>query len=203
MADRRPDVAFCGVRPGGSHAGVPRLRADEKVDRDARIVAERARGLSWGRIAQRHGLSERHCRAIWSTYRERNADLEAVDPLEAVQEALLQYEAVIDELAVLAEEAVQDAVRLGAIRSRLGAIEGRLGLMQAVGLLPAEHGFVRDELEKRQLVRVLVGVFGRYGLPPEAEAEIRAALRPRAASLNGSRGRVASLNGLGGGDGRE
>ena len=166
---------------------MPRLRADQKVDRDTQIVAERARGLSWGRIAQRHGLSERHCRAIWSNYRTRSADLEAVDPLEAVQEALLQYDGVIDELAVLAEEAVQDAVRLGAIRSRLGAIEARLRLMQAVGLLPAGGGFVRDELEQRQLVRVLVGVFDRYGLPPEAEAEVRAALRPQAGSLNASR----------------
>ena len=39
-----------------------RLTAQRKVERDAAVVRDRARGLTWPTIAARHGLSERQCR---------------------------------------------------------------------------------------------------------------------------------------------
>ena len=43
-----------------------RLSAHEKVARDDRIVADRARGLTWATIGARHGVTERQCRTIWA-----------------------------------------------------------------------------------------------------------------------------------------
>jgi hypothetical protein len=36
----------------------PQLPAAKQVRRDERIIADRARGLRWATIAERHGLSE-------------------------------------------------------------------------------------------------------------------------------------------------
>jgi hypothetical protein len=165
---------------------MPRLTAGEKVRRDARIVADRAHGLGWATIADRHGLSERHCRTIWTEQAAMLA-IEDVGPLERVQEAILQYDCVLEDLALLAEQASHDAVRLGAVRSRLAAIEQRLVLFQMLGLLPRDLECLRNEREARDLARVLRTVFDRYGLPPEAEEEILSALNGKNGhSRNGS-----------------
>jgi hypothetical protein len=47
------------------------LTAQRKVERDAAVVRDRARGLTWATIAERHGLCEREC---LSMCRERATD---------------------------------------------------------------------------------------------------------------------------------
>src|SRR4051812_10719509 len=98
-----------------------RLNAEGKVARDARIVADRARGMSWATVASRNGLSERMCLAVW---KERLAaePLEAADPREALLEAAAQLDAAIEDLALLAQATANDAVQLGAIKARLAAM---------------------------------------------------------------------------------
>ena len=45
---------------------VARVTAQQKVERDALIVGDRARGLTWATIEARHGVTERQCRTIWA-----------------------------------------------------------------------------------------------------------------------------------------
>jgi hypothetical protein len=96
---------------------VSRLTASEKVRRDLQVVADRARGFRWATIAERHRISERHARAVWAATRASGPALGEADPVEILHEALLQLEALIEELALLAETADHDAVRLGCLKA--------------------------------------------------------------------------------------
>jgi hypothetical protein len=151
------------------------MTAAEKVRRDERVVADRVRGLSWPTIAQRHGLSERHCRTIWAD-QAPVLSVEDFDPLELVREAIAQYDGLLEDLALLAESASQDAVRLGALKSKVSVIGERLVFLQAVGLLPRDLGLLQQERDIRMIAHLLVDLFERYGLPPEAEEELLRAL---------------------------
>jgi hypothetical protein len=72
------------------------------VARDAKVVADRARGLTWPTIADRHALSERQCRSIWSEW-VRERPLEPTDPRDALREAVAQLDATIEDTALFAE----------------------------------------------------------------------------------------------------
>ncbi len=64
-----------------------RLPAAGKVARDREIVIDRNRGLSWPVIAQRHGLQERQCRAIYAQWRDSEKDpIRGIDPVEWLRE---------------------------------------------------------------------------------------------------------------------
>ena len=79
-----------------------RATAQQKVERDARIVADRARGLTWATIEARHGVTERQCRTIWAE-RLRKVSAEPVDVREALTEAITQFDAAIEDVSILAE----------------------------------------------------------------------------------------------------
>jgi len=72
------------------------------------VIADRARGLSRATVAQRHQLSERHCREIWAT--GRTSDLDPHASLEALTDFLAHLDAAIEDLALLAETTRNDAV---------------------------------------------------------------------------------------------
>ena len=112
-----------------------RLDAASKVARDGRIVADRARGLTWATVAARYELYERQCVAIWKA-RLAAEPLEEVDPREALLEAAAQLDAAIEELALLAEATANDAVQLGAIKARLTAMQQNHDLLRLAGPLP-------------------------------------------------------------------
>jgi hypothetical protein len=92
--------------------------AAEKVKRDARVVADRARGAAVG------------------DDRRAQTDFRSLRPAEVVDEAVAQLESVIEELARLAESTKNDAVRLGAVKARAAALIQRLELLQALGRVP-------------------------------------------------------------------
>jgi hypothetical protein len=112
-----------------------RVTAQEKVRRDAAIAGDRARGLGWAQISERHGVSERQARTIWRE-RLQEVSTEPVDVREALREAIAQLDAAIEDLALLAESTSNDSVRLGAIKARLAAMAERHELMRLSGLLP-------------------------------------------------------------------
>jgi hypothetical protein len=60
--------------------------AAEKVKRDARVVADRARGLRWTTVAERNGLSETQVRNTWRQRRSAE-DFGSLRPAEVVDEA--------------------------------------------------------------------------------------------------------------------
>jgi hypothetical protein len=91
-----------------------RLPAQEKVERDRLIVADRAAGLTWPTIARRHDISERQGRRAARSHWEGASGLAEHDPVEAVLEALEQVDVIVERFARLAAEATHDAVVVGA-----------------------------------------------------------------------------------------
>ena len=161
-----------------------RLPAEAKVRRDASVIADRARGLSWATVAQRHQLSERHCREIWAT--GRTTDLNPRASLDALADILAQLDAAIEDLALLAETTRNDAVRLGAVRARLAAMADRFEVMQACGLLPRDLGLFRLEIDVREMTRVIVDAFDAHAIPGEARCAVLHALRRGSIERNGN-----------------
>jgi hypothetical protein len=76
--------------------------AQQKVERDARIVADRAAGLTWPTIARRHDLSERQCQEILRAHRASRPLFEARDPVEAVSEVVEQLDSIVEKFALVA-----------------------------------------------------------------------------------------------------
>ena len=164
-----------------------RLPAAEKVRRDEQIVADRARGLRWATIAERHHLSERHAREVW---RERLAaePLESLDGTETIAEALLQVEAAIEDLALLAETTNNDPVKLGAIRARLDAMNSRVTLLRIGGYLPATWRAAMTEADTRRMADNLVAVLVRHDASDQLLQDIAETLRGPVARSNGHHG---------------
>lgn len=161
-----------------------RLTAQRKVERDARIVADRARGLTWATIEARHGVTERQCRTIWAE-RLREVSAEPVDVRDALREAIAQLDAAIEDCALLAESTANDSVRLGAIKARLAAMGERDELMRLSGLLPFDARAVRTEAELRDINDLILGLFDRHGLGDDAKRELEEGLETALAGRNG------------------
>jgi len=149
--------------------------AAEKVKRDARVVADRARGLRWATIAQRNGVSESQARNIWRERRSAEG-FRTIRPDEIVDEAVAQLEAVVEELAELAASTNNDAVRLGAVKARAAALLQRIELLQALGRVPLAPQ-LRYEVNIEATVNAVLQVFDRYNLPKSAAHELVDALR--------------------------
>ena len=162
-----------------------RLSAEAKVRRDREVIADRARGLTWLTIAGRHRLSERQCRSIWKNHWQSEATLVETDPIEAVQEALARYDAVLERLALLGECAAQESVKLGAMKAQLTALDGRTALMQAVGLLPRDLGLLRLEVDVREVARTVVRVLDEHGVPPDVQDALQEAISAASVRRNG------------------
>ncbi len=154
-----------------------RLAARDKVERDALVVADRARGLTWPTISARHGLCERQCREVVRAHRASGPALDEHDPLEEVQEALEQLESLVEQLALVVESSKHDAVRLGALKAQLAASGQRLALMQAVGILPRTLGLLRQDADIYRVGDILLAVFDRHDVSLEARQEVLAALQ--------------------------
>jgi len=162
----------------------PRLQAAEKARRDERIVADRARGLRWSTIAQKHNLSERQAREVW---RERLSaeHLESLDGRDAIAEALLQIEAAIEDLALLAQTTNNDPVRLGAIRARLDAMGDRVTPLRVGGYLPRTWRDAMVEANFRTMSENIVEVLEKHGVFNAVAGDLLAALRTQGARSNG------------------
>jgi hypothetical protein len=142
---------------------MPRGTALQKVERDTRVVADRGRGLAWADVSTRNDLSTSQCRAIWRDYvRTLPATGESRDAAEAVEEALILIDQSIADFAVLAESTNNDAVRLGAMRSRHRAVIDRLELHQRLGVLPTLEQLA-PTFEIESLVEALVDVLDEHG----------------------------------------
>jgi hypothetical protein len=163
---------------------VARVTAHQKVQRDARIVADRARGLTWSTIESRHGVTERQCRTIWAE-RLREVSAEPVDVREALREAIAQLDAAVEDCALLAESTNNDPVRLGAIKARLAAMGERDELLRLSGLMPFHARAVETERQLKDINDMIVDLFDKYGLPDAAKDELEEGLEAGLAGRNG------------------
>jgi len=145
------------------------------------VIADRARGFPWSYIADRHGLSERQCRNIWTARRDGRSDLLSAAEREAlVHDALDAYDAAIEELAVLADETANDAVRLGSIKARTAVVKHRLEFLQAIGLLPKDLYAVALQIDAERLVASILRVLDDFGFPDAAHLAVLESLEAAA-----------------------
>ena len=154
----------------------PVMSSLARVERNAEVVRDRARGFGWPKVAERNGLSERQCRRICEEWRESRPRAHQEDPLELFEELLDAYNAGIEDLALVLEEASQDAVKVGAIKARLALIEDKAKLFQAVGILP-DLGKLGEERDLRVLADTVWDVMDRHGVPEEARRDLAATIR--------------------------
>jgi hypothetical protein len=133
----------------------PRLRAADKVTRDAAVVRDRAAGYRIATIAGKHNIGERHVRQILGEHRERQLPTDYGDIVAVALETVEQIEFVIEEFADLAVTARHEGVRLGAARAKLHALSERWSLLSALGLLPNDLGEVADRIDMRLLADTL------------------------------------------------
>jgi hypothetical protein len=167
---------------------VARLTAQQKVERDARIVADRAAGLRWPTVARRHELSERQCQQIVKEHRAAQPPFESHDPVDAVMELVEQLDSLVEKFALVAEETAHDAVRVGALRSQAAAMEQRFTVMHTLGLLPPLD-LVRLDVDMRRVMDTAVKVLKRHEVGAESSTT---SSRP---STSGSRGPTATATG--------
>jgi len=175
---------------------VARLTAREKLRRDAEVVSDRARGYGWASIAEHHDLSERHCRQIWREHWDAEPAMDEIDPVEIAREAIAQLDAIVEDLARIADAARHDAVRLGALKAKRDAITQRLILLQTIGLLPCDLGMLRHEIDVRQVTKAFIAVLDRHNLADEVEDDLLSALRD--GSIRRDADVSSSINGDGG-----
>jgi len=154
----------------------PVLSSLARVERNAEVVRDRARGFGWTRVAERHDLSERQCRRICEEWRESRPREHDQDPLDIFEELLESYNSGIEDLALVLEEASQDAVKVGAIKARLALIEDKAKLFQAVGILP-DLGKLGEERDLRVLADTVWDVMDRHGVSEEARKDLAATIR--------------------------
>jgi hypothetical protein len=156
------------------------LPAAKKVARDRAVVVDRNKGLSWPVVAERHGIQERQARNIYRAWREENSDREVTgaDPVAWLFDTLDRYESVISSLALTAEEADNDAARVGALKAQLAAMDSQAALLTAAGFLPRDLGSIRYLNDVRQLVVEIVEIMRERNVPLEVLREIEAAVGP-------------------------
>lgn len=132
--------------------------AADKVRRDGAVIADHARGLPWAVVAERNGICERQARDAWS---RRSLDLEATPAREAIADELRQREALLEDLAVLITETRNDAVRLGALRTRHEVLKERLALLQAVGVTTPIK-LVGHTCDTRRIAELTIEMLNKY-----------------------------------------
>ncbi len=143
------------------------------------MIADRAHGFSWITIAERRDLSERMCRSIWNDHL-RQQPIGPSDLREALREAVAQYDAAIEDLALLAETTTNDPVRLGAIKARLDTMTRREDLLRIAGILPYSPQALRSELSVEKMLDEILRLFDRVVPEPlqdQAELDLIAALK--------------------------
>jgi hypothetical protein len=147
-----------------------KLTAREKVKRDLSIVADRARGFTWGTISSRHDLSVRQCQTVYAAHLAIAVPLEQTGVLEALQEMVMQLDATIEDLAMLSESA-NESVRLGAVKARHAALLDKAEVLRASGLLP-HAADVTAALDFDVLGQTIVDVLDAHSVGDDLRIEL-------------------------------
>lgn len=130
-----------------------RLSARKQLERNARIIADRARGHDWATIAKRHGVCSRQCMNIWAArgddhYLVQTPRDELLDEIDFINTA-------IADLAELYDKTLNESVKLGALKQRLTFQERRVDMKKAAGLLPWDINAFRYQHALRGVIKRL------------------------------------------------
>lgn len=156
--DAEPTDAPVEPKPKAKKRVPAKVPAAQKVLRDQRIVALRAQGWSWPKIAAEVKLTERSCRRTWSEWTQGNRHtVQNIDPLDVAIEMLARLDADIETLAEIGTDLNEQAqARVGAIRAKGLAMSQQTELLQALDLLPHNLGKLQVELEVRYVIQALM-----------------------------------------------
>src|SRR5688572_27206 len=167
-----PRMRTFGCVQNGQH-GRGGVTASERRRRDGMIVADRARGLTWPQLADRHGVSERTARrAVEVWYRRQPAMLD-VDPDQVVRETLASLEQSIGDYALLSMTAKGEAIRLGAMKARDDALGHRILLLRSIGRLPKDWQAWSSHRDTVELLERFHDVLRRHGVDDAVLEEFR------------------------------
>ncbi|HKP90084.1 MAG TPA: hypothetical protein VJT75_08935 [Thermoleophilaceae bacterium] len=121
------------------------MRKAERIRRDFDIVFAWLRGLTYRRISQVYGISERQVKRIVAKHREEQGTVdhwaEALDRVDAEFEHL---DAAIADLALIRLNTNSDAIRIKAITHQTQLMQRRVDLLLAIGALPRKPRPVLD-----------------------------------------------------------
>jgi hypothetical protein len=151
-----------------------------KAQRNADIVRDRARMMSWDKLAKKYGISDRQARRVVADWRDANKDeLKQIDPLGTVLEILEQYEAAQEELSEAADKArekEQYRTVVAAVGKRADIMRAAVELRQAMGLLPKNLGKLRVEFDINFIAAQFVRIMEENDVPVNVREELVAVL---------------------------
>src|SRR5450755_2041421 len=126
-----------------------KLNPHDRSTRNGEIVAARAAGESWRRIGERFDVSGRQARRIVKDVGANVTNTTVIDPIEIIEAAALRYEALIEQLAEIADTA-DPAVAVKAISAQLRAADSEMALLQNAGMLTSPLSRVGYEIDARR-----------------------------------------------------
>ena len=148
------------------------MTSRERIERDAAIVSARFRGVPEVELASRYELDPSTVRRIMAEYRASRPSLAAIDPLEAVRDALDGFDEVIADLVRIAEETHHDSTRLGAIKARRETLGARIDLLRAAGVLPSDPWLLWQRLDANEVAKEILVVLDDEGVPERVQERI-------------------------------
>lgn len=104
-----------------------------------------------------------------------------------MHDVITTLDAVVEDLALLAEDTANDAVRLGALKARMQAVEQRFGVMRAAGLLPPTWEALRFDLDARKVAQCIFDVFEAHGVDQAVKDDVLAAMETNSPPQVGAR----------------
>jgi hypothetical protein len=149
------------------------------------VMRDWTRGMSEGKLSEKHGLSPRRVRQIVDELRGTELTRLGVgDPLFSVkfaQRLVLQRSAAVSQYAELAEDAPesQPQVKLGYLRLRDQALDAFTALVQELGWLPRHLGTLNTMMDAMQMAEAMLEVMDREGVAIDVQRAIVEAIELR------------------------
>jgi hypothetical protein len=157
--------------------GARTLNPHDRAQRNASVVAARCDGDSWASIERRFGVSARQARRIVKDVGSASVtNITVIDPIEIIEAAVLRFEALIQQLAEIADDA-DPAVAVKAISAQVRAAESEMTLLQNGGMLPTPLSIIGQQIDARRAAHQAIEVLNRHHVPAVVKKDLLAALR--------------------------
>lgn len=160
-----------------------KLTTLDRLRRDSELVMLMMRGVDSMVAGPMYGLSPRQARRIYKTYAPQLEDLKQVDVKQHVEDMLVNYDAAINDLALIARDASNDNARVGATRTRLEAVRGKIELLQSLGLMPKDLGTITLRDDYIRMIRTILAVLDAFDVGDEVQMAIVDAVEGRKPQL--------------------
>jgi hypothetical protein len=145
-----------------------RLTPEDRVERDAGIIAAHALSMSPSVIAEKFGMTDHHVRIILAAHRDRRGTLPKLDGRELLEDALEALEAQMERLSLLAsKEGNAAAATVGAIRTWREMWLSRLDLLVLMGRIDTQPSREQRDREAHDKLRELLAHLRDAGVPDD------------------------------------